>query len=406
MGGKKRQETSSSSSLRSLSGRRDSVSPAPAAGNQTEHHAKAVNVGCMSGVFHLVSKYHTRRKFLAFGKRQEVKALPPAKPKTTTTTITSRSPPHEDKYSSETTGRTSLEKPRSPLIPAEIRSSGSANSPKVVARLMGIEDIPASPPAAGVVAESATEKRRRLLGALEKCDEDLKALKKIIDAVRASHTPPRAAEKVAGGGGGMREKGVEEEEDREEEEEREDEPSPVSVLDFHQRSPPLTAHSKRTRYGQVLHQHHIQKQQKQKPVRKTKPGDEYSSSFCFLNKSTAPSSVVNISTLTSVFHPTKARPPLIDTARRLTTAAILPWSEAVVESVEEVCRDVEWGQTSEVGVIGLLIQDFIFKDLVEEITKEMMLMMKNKRSGCFDYVFGSSRIVGLPDEACKRKLRL
>ena len=78
----------------------------------------------------------------------------------------------------------------------------------------------------------------------------------------------------------------------------------------------------------------------------------------------------------------------------------------MVESVEEVCRDVEWGQTSEVGVIGLLIQDFIFKDLVEEITKEMMLMMKNKRSGCFDYVFGSSRIVSLPDEACKRKLCL
>lgn len=399
------QETTS---LRSLSGRRDSVSPAPPAGNQTQHHAKAVNVGCMSGIFHLVSKYHARRKFLTFGKRQEVKAPPPAKPKTTTTTATSTttitSPPHNYKCSSETTGRTSLEIPRSPMIPAEIRSSGSANSPRVVARLMGIEDIPASPQVSMVVADSAGEKRRKLLGALEKCDEDLKALKRIIDAVRASQTPPREAERVAGGGGGKREKGVEEEEDWEEEE-REDEPSPVSVLDFHHRSPPLTAHSKRTRYGKVLHQHHVQKQQKQKPVRKMKPGDEYNSGFCFLDKSTSPSSVTNVTTLTSVFHPTKARSPLIDTARRLATTAILPWSKAVVESVEEVCRDVEWGQTSEVGVIGLLMQDFIFKDLVEEITKEMMLMMKNKRSSCFDYVFGSSRInVSLPDEACKRKL--
>jgi len=176
----------------------------------------------------------------------------PAKPKTTTaaaTTTTVACQSHDDKVTWEITGRESLEIPRSPVIPAEIRSSGSANSPRVVARLMGIEDIPTSPRASVVVAESAVEKRRKLLGALEKCDEDLKALKRIIDAVRASQTPPSAADKVADGRGGKREKGLAEEEDGEEEE-REDEPSPVSVLDFHQRPPPLTAHSKRTRYGE------------------------------------------------------------------------------------------------------------------------------------------------------------
>lgn len=47
---------------------------------------------------------------------------------------------------------------------------------------MGLNVIPAAPAS----PESTAEKRQKLLGALEKCDEDLKALKKIIDAVRSS----------------------------------------------------------------------------------------------------------------------------------------------------------------------------------------------------------------------------
>lgn len=84
----------------------------------------------------------------------------------------------------------SCDVPRSPTLPAEIRRMNftvvdGESSPKtprkppaLVARLMGLDDIPVSSPA------SAAEKRRKLLGALEKCDEDLKALKRIIDAVR------------------------------------------------------------------------------------------------------------------------------------------------------------------------------------------------------------------------------
>lgn len=86
--------------------------------------------------------------------------------------------------------------PRSPTLPAEIRRSNSVNStenfprtpPALVARLMGLEEAPQSKPlmSALIPTESATEKRRKLLGALEKCDEDLKALKKIIDTVRSA----------------------------------------------------------------------------------------------------------------------------------------------------------------------------------------------------------------------------
>ena len=80
--------------------------------------------------------------------------------------------------------------PRSPTLPTEITRSRSLNSPDqsfrsqpaLVARLMGLSDIPPMTTAELALAE----KRRRLLGALEKCDEDLKALKKIIDVIKSS----------------------------------------------------------------------------------------------------------------------------------------------------------------------------------------------------------------------------
>lgn len=81
---------------------------------------------------------------------------------------------------------------RSPTLSAEIRRSSSVNSPTkngkspaLVARLMGLEAVPAA-------EETSSEKRRKLLGALEKCDNDLKALKKIIMALRSpeiAHPP-------------------------------------------------------------------------------------------------------------------------------------------------------------------------------------------------------------------------
>jgi hypothetical protein len=74
----------------------------------------------------------------------------------------------------------SCEVPRSPTLPAEIRRKSSENvreTPALVARLMGLETLPVSP-------ESVVEKRQKLLGALQRCDEDLQALKKIIDSVR------------------------------------------------------------------------------------------------------------------------------------------------------------------------------------------------------------------------------
>lgn len=53
---------------------------------------------------------------------------------------------------------------------------------------MGLDDIHSTTPAAAAPLmqekEAAAEKRRKLLGALEKCDEDLQSLKKIIEAIK------------------------------------------------------------------------------------------------------------------------------------------------------------------------------------------------------------------------------
>lgn len=66
------------------------------------------------------------------------------------------------------------------------------------------------------------------------------------------------------------------------------------------------------------------------------------------------------------------------------------WSnKGMIKSVEEVCRDVAWGEKREVGRIGLALQDYIYRDLIEEIVRDL---------GCL-YTLPT-----LPFEACKRRL--
>jgi hypothetical protein len=55
---------------------------------------------------------------------------------------------------------------------------------------------PPPPPPPPAAPETAAEKRRKLLGALEKCDEDLKTLRRIIAAVRAAEMRAASASDV------------------------------------------------------------------------------------------------------------------------------------------------------------------------------------------------------------------
>lgn len=172
--------------------------------------------------------------------------------------------------------RISCEVPRSPTLPAEIRRSrppvGRAapqptppppTRPTVVARLMGLT--------AGDAPESAAEKRRELLGALDKCDRDLKALKRIIDVVRSAEqlrheqgaAKPNAsfdgrlqelAKEEEGGGeaegdgdSGDNENSNSggEEQQQEPPEQAAEQPSPVSVLDEFTRWTLISGYTKR-----------------------------------------------------------------------------------------------------------------------------------------------------------------
>lgn len=67
-------------------------------------------------------------------------------------------------------------------------------------------------------------------------------------------------------------------------------------------------------------------------------------------------------------------------------------SKAMIDSVNEVCRDIAWGERREVGRIGLALQDHICRDLIEEFVKDLL--------GSF-CMFKCS----LPFEACRRSLR-
>ncbi|KAJ6778974.1 hypothetical protein OIU74_002711 [Salix koriyanagi] len=66
-------------------------------------------------------------------------------------------------------------------------------------------------------------------------------------------------------------------------------------------------------------------------------------------------------------------------------------SKAMIESVNEVCKDIDWGERREIGRIGLALQDYICRDLIEEIVKELG----------FDCFY---KIAPLPFESCKRRL--
>ncbi|KAF9679469.1 hypothetical protein SADUNF_Sadunf06G0018200 [Salix dunnii] len=319
------------------------------------------SIGCMSGIFQFAYKYHNRRRFLTFVKKhgKDVVSSPePTAPSSQPSSSSSSSFSPSSSSTSLEQGTKVLQRfssemaTRSPTLPAEITRSRSLNSPDqsfrsqpaLVARLMGLSDIPPMTTAEMALAE----KRRRLLGALEKCDEDLKALKKIIDAIKSSSVASAGDDDDEG----ISEKGN-------------DlpllqQPSPVSVLDEFTRSA-LSGFSKRYTINERGVPHQQEKKQE---------GEDDITSVSFFDRiMTVDQDMIHGSVVTS---------PL--------------WSsKAMVESVNQVCKDAAWGERREVGRIGLALQDYIFRDLIEEIVKDMG----------FDCIY---QLGPLPFESCKKRL--
>ncbi|KAH9675059.1 hypothetical protein KPL70_018672 [Citrus sinensis] len=310
---------------------------------------QAKSIGCMSGIFHLIYRHNNRRgKFITSGKKQEKNTVSPSSKQRQESDnddheFVNNNNNNNNDGNNFITRLTSCDVQRSPTLPAEIRLRG--NNVKTVE----------------ICLEEAAEKRRKLIEELEKCDEDLKELKKIIDVVRSNSVTVTV--------------------DREDNDNNNNkingdlQPSPVSVLDdFTPLSSTLSSSSYPRRYanGRAAAIH----QQKQKQKRKPGEEDTAVSNICLVEKMRSETAVKSCS----------------ENVAGVQVISPVWGSKAMIDSLNEVCRDIAWGERREVGRIGLALQDYICSDLIEEFVKDLL------GSFCmFKYSF--------PFEACRRSLR-
>ncbi|KAI4363946.1 hypothetical protein MLD38_020101 [Melastoma candidum] len=356
----KRQQSallSSSSSYRERNGRAESSKDLQGKG-----------VGCMSGFFHIVFKYQNKRKSLTYGKKHEnIIAVPVtvAEPPRATAAVPEKAGSISDAKSTNCDKRCRVmdhEMPRSPTIQPEIRlHSGSLSSPRAVTSpltlpgtLMGLSCEADGEEAKGA-SETAAEKRRKLLGALEKCDEDLKALKRTIDVVMQSEVGDR---KLVG----------------------EESPSPLLVLDWPRISSEKNIRSSIDIAKAKAHQ-----------LRKKRGGTDQEDTSA--TNGTPCHSIRLLERITN--EPFSAASRLSNRDKLAVAAAGTSTSsrpsKAMTESVEQVCRDVTLGERREAGRIGVALHDHICRELIEETIHEMGSSGQSDRGQ-------------LPFEACRRRL--
>ncbi|KAI3926885.1 hypothetical protein MKX01_032800 [Papaver californicum] len=423
------------------------------------------SIGCMSGIFHLVSRYQHRRKLLtnssSSSEKQEKcnnnknnnssvqaqlnpKSESQLAPKPKQTLVSDQKTTLSPSLTDSDMKRFSFDSPRSPTIPSEIRLSVNVNSksnvdsdhqnqqrsPALVARLMGLDDFPPTPSSSSS-SPSPSEKRRKLMVALEKCDEDLKTLKNIIDTIRStndshSRTSPMGPgihhtstngvvktdsselqtvnvndgaisemknsitkkkklfgddESMNGADSMMKAKSCSEfnSSGGSNNSDEVDQPSPISVLELISSPPP------------PLMLPHQQTGEKLKKLR------EDGNSFSFFQR-IAFETLPRISgrRLSSEFSSTT-----------LTNRSLLSSTSAFqndrckktkVEIVNEACLDAVCGERWELGRIGVVLEDYMFNELIDETVRELLL-------GCCstytNIIYSSSSV---PYGSCKKKL--
>ncbi|RZC79151.1 hypothetical protein C5167_003348 [Papaver somniferum] len=480
---------SSSSSTNSIHRHESTATATATTKTKTKTTSSSVNhksIGCMSGIFHLVSRYQHRRKLLTNSSSSSEKRekcnnnknsnspvqaqslnpkseSQPAKPKETLVSDHKTPPPLSPSLTDSDLKRFSFDSPRSPTIPSEIRLSvnvksksnvdsdnqNQQRSPALVARLMGLDDFPPTPSS----SSSPSEKRRKLMVALEKCDEDLKTLKNIIDTIRSTNDNHNRTSPLVPGIHTTSTNGViikidsselrtENVKDRATSEmmtmknsitknkellfgdddsrngadsmmkaktcsefnssggssnisDEVDQPSPISVLELIS-SPPSPLLLPHQQTGVLNTGEKFRKKLR-----------EEGNSFSFFQR-TAFESLPRISgrRLSSEFSSTALtnRSPLTSTS-----ALQNDWSSTSafqndrckkekVEIVNEACLDVVCGERWELGRIGVILEDYMFNELIQETVRELLL-------GCCstytNILYSSS---SLPSGSCKKKL--
>ncbi|RZC83289.1 hypothetical protein C5167_046075 [Papaver somniferum] len=477
---------SSSSSTNSIH-RHESTAATTTTKTKAKTTSSTVNhksIGCMSGIFHLVSRYQHRRKLLtnssSSSEKQEkcsnnkkinpsVQAQSlnpksesqPAKPKQNLVSDQKTPAPLSPSLTDSDLKRFSFDSPRSPTIPSEIRLSvnvksksnvdsdnqNQQRSPALVARLMGLDDFPPTPSS----SSSPSEKRRKLMVALEKCDEDLKTLKNIINTIRSTNDNHNRTSPMVPGihststGGVIRidssELRTENVKDRATSEmmtmkysttknkdslfgddgsmngadsmmnakscsefnssggsnisDEVNQPSPNSVLELIS-SPPSPLLLPHQQTGVLNTGEKFRKKLR-----------EEGNSFSFFQR-TAFESLRRISgrRLSGEFSSTTLtnRSPLSPTSAfqndRSSTSVFQNdrCKKEKVEIVNEACLDVVCGERWELGRIGVILEDYMFNELIQETVRELLL-------GCCstytNILYSSS---SLPSGSCKKKL--
>ncbi|XP_051138786.1 uncharacterized protein LOC127256692 isoform X2 [Andrographis paniculata] len=351
-------------SLLSSSRRQGAATPPP-----ESHNGKAV--GCMSGILRLFSKYQNANRRLTLGRKHEKRRM------SSSSTNAKRSSETEDENSRILISETDrvicdLKLPRSPTIQAEIRRSSSTEDSRtpssLVAKLMGLEDI------RGVAANSSSfdseedrisKKRKRLLKALEKCNEDLEVLKKIIKALQTGDMSPDQPPRGHSGGGNT---------------------DPMEIKSTVEcteriaaaRDIPACAAAPGGGFYAALRTN-----AERKPIAAKKPGEE-----------------------------DDELPIKRSTFSGATTMHERSATSAMVKSVAQVCGDIAWGERRERDRIGVSLQEQVYRELIEELVEDIVTLMvkknKNKKNNTESSYYNNNNYSysshSLPLEVCKKRL--
>lgn len=333
---------------------------------ENKQQQTTTNIGCMSSIFNLVSKYHKRRKFLTSGEKKDSNVISSEVRKTAAATLS---------FDSELV-RLSCDVKRSPTIASDIRRLELNNAADVVAQIVRKSEMPSLPSS----PESVAEKRWKLMESLRKCEEDLNSLKIIIEAVRSSdrHVRSRSCSSMDEKSGGI-DMGSEVRKEclmievdggdsakHDSVSKCEQQPSPVSVLEEVEdiSSSPSPVYS---RFGSPA------------------ANDAGSTDLSFFHKIMLEASPI----LSNHRENERYNYLSLATTPTKTSFSSPSWSsKAKTQSVDDVFHEAIWEERWELERIGVTLEDHMFGDLIEETVREL----------------GHNYTYSLPFEACRRVL--
>ncbi|XP_022925073.1 uncharacterized protein LOC111432429 [Cucurbita moschata] len=214
---------------------------------------------------------------------------------------------------------------------------------------MGLEAVPAMP-----VEEPSNEKRRKLLGALEKCDNDLKALKDIIMAFRSPESDQSATAVAGNCLNRDKVKTISERKCRDcncsDIERQQQHPSAASV--FNESSRSHLNRINRTGRGRENGRQETQQQ----PKKKNPPAieGEDTISISSLNPiSKLQERIIKLQQISSSTHLTTMKKEEKEKEKEKEDPALTWRSKAMAESLDEISNQISWGFKHEMAKIGV-----------------------------------------------------